>query len=143
MLNEKYAFKGYGVDISEEMIIRARRVNPDMTFFVGECESLPFQGGDIDVMTVCAAFHHFPNVKAFAKEAGRVLKSGGTLCIGECYLPGVLRILCNPFVRFSRAGDVRFYSPGEISALFVRHGFVIKNVIIEGNRQIILMQKTL
>lgn len=140
-LAKQYSFSGYGVDISEKMIEQAQKLNPHMKFYVAGCDKLPFKNNDISVMTVCAAFHHFPNIQKFAMEAGRTLKKEGILYIAEVYLPSILRILCNPFVKFSKAGDVKFYSPAEITSLFEENGFATKDVKINGRVQMIALQK--
>ncbi len=140
-LAENKSFCGYGVDISENMIEQAKKLNPDMKFYVAGCDDLPFEKGEIDVMTVCAAFHHFPDVHKFAKEAGRVIKRQGKLYIAEVYLPTILRVICNPFVKFSKAGDVKFYSTNEIISLFENQGFVASGVEINGKVQMIRLQR--
>lgn len=138
---EKTDFCGYGVDISEKMIEQAKKLNPDMKFYVGGCDKLPFEKDEIDVMTVCAAFHHFPNVEKFAAEAGRVIKSNGMLYIAEVYLPAFLRVICNPFIKFSKAGEVRFYAPSEIVSLFENNGFAASGVEIDGRVQIVKLKR--
>ena len=95
----------------------------------------------IDIITVCAAFHHFPNIQKFAEEAERVMKKGGILYIAEVYLPTILRVICNPFLKFSRAGDVKFYSSNEIVSLFENNGFVKKDIEIDGKVQIVKLQR--
>ena len=141
MLAMRNKFYGYGVDISDRMIEQAKKINPNMEFYVSGCEELPFENNKIDVMTVCAAFHHFPNVWKFAEEAKRVMKKDGILYIAEVYLPTVLRVICNPFVKFSKAGDVKFYSPNEIVSLFENNGFVKSSVEINGKVQMLKFQK--
>jgi ubiquinone/menaquinone biosynthesis C-methylase UbiE len=138
---EKTDFCGYGVDISEKMIEQAKKLNPDMKFYVGGCDKLPFEKDKIDVMTVCAAFHHFPDVEKFTAEAGRVIKPSGMLYIAEVYLPAFLRVMCNPFVKFSKAGDVRFYAPNEIVSLFENNGFTASGVEIDGRVQIVKLKR--
>lgn len=141
MFKEKASFSGYGVDISEKMIEQAKNLNDDMKFFVAPCDSLPFENEKIDVMTVCAAFHHFPDVEKFAKEAERTIKKGGRLYIAEVYLPRFLRWLFNPFVKFSKAGDIKFYSPDEIIKLFTTNGFGLNGKEINGKVQLIDFKK--
>lgn len=140
-LAEKNSFCGYGVDISEKMIEQAKKLNPDMKFYVSKCDELPFEKGEIGIMTVCAAFHHFPDVDNFAKEASRVIKKDGMLYIAEVYLPTILRVICNPFLKFSKSGDVKFYAPNEIASLFENHEFVVSAVEISGMVQMIKLQK--
>lgn len=140
-LATKHAFKGFGVDISEKMIAYAKRNNPDMEFFVAKCDELPFENEAIGVMTVCAAFHHFPNAEAFANEAARVIKDGGTLYIADVYLCAFLRKIVNPFIKFSSAGDVKIYAPKEIARLFQARGFALIDQKIDGRIQLLVLKK--
>lgn len=141
MLEAKGAFQGYGVDISDEMIEQAKILNPNMDFYVASCEQLPFEDNMIDIMTVCAAFHHFPDIEKFANEAERTIRQGGMIYIAEVYLPTILRVICNPFLKFSKAGDVKFYSPEEIASLFEKRGFSTETVTIDGMTQLVVLRK--
>lgn len=140
-LAKKASFRGYGVDISDKMIEQAKKLNPDMQFYVSACDKLPFKQGEIDIMIVCAAFHHFPDACGFAKEAARAVKTGGSLYIADVYLPKALRVLINPFLRFSKAGDVKFYASEEIIAMFEKYGFCAKGIKMRGGIQMIRLQK--
>lgn len=137
MLRKTQVFEGYGIDISEEMVKVASRNIPDMTFLSAACDRLPFDDGFFDVVTVCTAFHHFPDVVAFAQEAHRALAPGGRLYITELYQPCIIRALVNPFIRHHSSGDVKLYSPKEIEKLLAGNGFATEPTIIEGNIQII------
>lgn len=141
MLAEKHGIIGYGADISERMIENARRKNPEMVFETAGCEAMPFDSQFFDVVTVCAAYHHFPDVKAFATEAHRLLKAGGSLYIADVYYSALVRFLCNPFVPLSKAGDVRFYSPKEIIKTFENSGFRVIGHSISGHIQLASFQK--
>jgi len=141
MLADRYGIIGYGTDISEKMIENARRKNPGMFFETAGCESMPFQDRLFDIITVCAAYHHFPDVKAFAAEAHRLLKTEGCLYIADVYYSALVRFLCNPFVPLSKAGDVKFYSPKEIKRTFENSGFRMIDHNISGHIQIAAFQK--
>lgn len=112
-----------------------------MNFYFAGCEELPFEDNFIDLMTVSASFHHFPDVEKFSKEVNRVVKKGGKVYIAEIYLPHILQVICNPFVKFSKAGDVKFYSPKEIASLFEKNGFYTENIVIDGMIQLISLCK--
>ena len=113
-----------------------------MEFHVAGCERIPYPDASMDAITVCAAYHHFPDVGAFAKEAGRVLKPGGVIYLADMYVPSLIKILVNPFVPLLfKGGDVRFYSPKEILRNFYRHGFSEADVKITGTLQIVTMRK--
>lgn len=74
MLSETADFHGFGIDISENMIRCAKEMNPAMIFQVAGCDKMPFEGEKMDLVTVCAAFHHFSDINSFAREIHRVLK---------------------------------------------------------------------
>ncbi len=141
MFSKKHRFLGFGADISAEMVKNASQMNPDMTFVAAPCDKLPFQDDFFDRVTVCAAFHHFPDPAAFLREARRVLKPGGGLTIAEFYYSAPVRFLLNPLIRFSPAGDVKMYSPAEITALLERAGYLAPSVFVSGSIQIVDGQK--
>ena len=130
------AIQGFGTDISPQMIKNATSRYPELNFAVSNCEKIPFDDGSIDLITVCAAYHHFPNVNDFAAEAKRLLKEGGSLYIAEVYMPQALRQVANIFLPFSKEGDVKFYSPKEIERTFSNDGFSLVNTVISGHIQI-------
>jgi ubiquinone/menaquinone biosynthesis C-methylase UbiE len=141
MLSGKGGIKGYGIDISDKMIEYAAGKYPDMSFSVGRCEKTPFSDRMFDAVTVCAAYHHFPDVRGFAKEVRRILKPQGMIYIAEIFYPFLIRTLLNPFVPLSKAGDVKFYAPKEIIGNFQSNGFGFKAYKRENYIQIIGMQK--
>lgn len=141
MLSENHSFKGFGADISDKMVEEAGKLNPSMEFYAAGCEKLPFEDNSMDVMTVCAAYHHFPDAEAFAREAKRTIKQGGLIYIAEVYLPAALRAVCNPFVKFSKAGDVKFYSTKEIEELFLKNGFSREKALTDGITELVVMRK--
>ena len=141
MINESRPIKGYGVDISPQMVKNAAAKNPGMEFHAADCIKLPFDNDTMDAITVCAAFHHFPDVDAFGAEARRVLRAKGKIYIAEIYLITPLRQIANLFLPLSRAGDARFYSVKEIVNIFDRHGFRKIGFRGRGNVQMISLEK--
>lgn len=141
MLSNKHDVEGFGIDISEKMIENAKKKSPDMTFEISSCEHTPFKDQMFDVVTVCAAYHHFPDTRAFAKEINRILKPKGSLYIAEVYYTFIVRAIFNPFVPLSKAGDVKFYSSQEIQRNFEEYGFENVNFRREGHIQIIKLQR--
>lgn len=123
-LAKKAKIQACGLDLSENMIAAARARHPDCTFAAGPCVPLHFKNESIDIITVSCAFHHFEDPRAFADECMRTLKQGGTVYLAEPFFSPVIRRLANAVVfPFSRAGDVKVYSPKELCALFGAAGF--------------------
>jgi len=140
-INKQIPINGFGIDIADQMIIGATAGNPDMEFYTAGCEDIPFADNSMDVITVSVAYHHFPDMTAFAKEAERVLKPKGQIFIADVYLPAVLRLILNPFVPLSKAGDIKFYSPKEIVKTLKYAGLEMSDVEIAGHIQLITMHK--
>ncbi len=141
MLSRSHHFSGYGIDIAEKMVENAAKLKPSMKFEVARCDQLPFSDDSFNIITVNAAFHHFPRVRAFSIEAARVLKTGGMLYIAEIYYPGILKIIFNLYFKFSKEGDVRIYKPEEITGLLNATGFTVTVFKIIGRIQIIGARK--
>jgi len=134
---------GYGVDIAEEMIKVASCKYPALTFKVAGCENILFDDGIMDIITVCAAYHHFPDVDSFAKEAERLLKPNGVIYIVDVYYPAFLRMILNPFVPLLlKDGDIRFYSPKEIIKTFTKRKFISDGVIKRENIQLVKLKRS-
>ncbi|MCL1996593.1 MAG: class I SAM-dependent methyltransferase [Defluviitaleaceae bacterium] len=133
--------QGFGADISPKMIENATILNPDFQFVVAGYENMPFDDNSVDIITVCAAYHHFSNVEIFATEVKRLLKPTGNLYIAEIYLPTILRNIANVFLPFSKDGDVKFYSTREIENTFSKMGFHLVNKVVRGHIQIVRLQK--
>lgn len=137
MFAERYSFNGYGTDISDKMIEQAKLLNPSMHFSTGNCEQIPYADSTFDVITVCAAYHHFPYINNFSREAYRLIKKGGTIYIAEVYYSPAIRVICNPFIPLLNEGDVKFYSPDEIMSTLSRAGFKNQTYITSSNIQIV------
>jgi SAM-dependent methyltransferase len=74
-----------GVDVSEEMLVEARRTVPGVDYRWYDGFSLPFEGGRFDVVLAICVLHHVepPDRPAFVAELARVTRPGGLLAIFE------------------------------------------------------------
>lgn len=138
MLNDKCRIQGTGVDISDEMIKVAKSRYDSFDLRTSGCAPLPFEDGSFDVITVSAAFHHFPEPGRFAAEAFRVLKEGGRLYIAEVYYPVILRQIFNlVFIPIYNAGDVKIYHRSELIRIIGNAGFSGISISRKGNIQLL------
>jgi SAM-dependent methyltransferase len=86
-----------GVDISPEMVARARELVPDdrIAFHVGDGASLaPVADGSADLVLTFTVFQHIPSTKiieGYIREAGRVLGPGGVFVFQWNNIPGPRR----------------------------------------------------
>ena len=70
------------------MTENARRKKSGMTFETAGCEKIPFDDRFFDLITVCAAYHHFPDVRAFASEAFQAAENRRALIHSRRLLSG-------------------------------------------------------
>jgi len=74
-----------GVDKSPKMLEEAERRlasnGKGIELRIGEIEHLPMRDGEADTAVINMVLHHLPSPDAGIYEAGRVLKSGGSLII--------------------------------------------------------------
>jgi len=70
-------------DYSPEVLASAKKAHSglgiDLSTF--DAQQLPFADKSLDVVIICEALYYVPNADAFAREARRVLRVGGTLLI--------------------------------------------------------------
>lgn len=107
-----------GLDLSAGMLAQAKaRLGDRVNLVLGDSERLPFPDQSFDIVYCCDSFHHYPNPAAVIAEVSRVLVFGGVFLLGDIWLPLPGRLLMNPFLRWSREGDVKIYSQQEIMDL--------------------------
>jgi SAM-dependent methyltransferase len=68
-----------GIDVSQEMIARAREERPDIEFRTGSFEKLPFARGEFDAVITGFTLMWAKSPERALKEAHRVLSPGGVL----------------------------------------------------------------
>ena len=141
-LSEQKNVRGFGVDLSPQMIANAKSLHPSFVFAVSGCEAIPFDDNSMDIITVCAAYHHFPDVDKFASEAKRLLRAGGHIYIADIGLPALIKPFVNLLMPLSKGGDVRVYSHKEISSTFSSAGFRFVTVVKKGHIQVVVLAKT-
>jgi demethylmenaquinone methyltransferase/2-methoxy-6-polyprenyl-1,4-benzoquinol methylase len=76
-----------GLDFSEQMLARARRKAPELTWVRGDVLALPFADGSFDAAAVGFGLRNVDDLDAGLKELRRVLPVGGRLGILEITTP--------------------------------------------------------
>lgn len=123
-LSSNRDLKLYGLDISEKMIeIAKKNLGDKAELKVGDSEYMPWEDNSFDVIVCNASFHHYPNPEKVLIEMKRVLKSSGTLIIGDPTAPIMYRQMINLCCKISNNGDYRIYSKKEIEELLIKCGF--------------------
>ncbi len=66
-----------GLDISPEMVARAARGFPALTFRIGNADALPYDDATFDAVTCCFGLLHMERPEKAVEEIYRVLRPGG------------------------------------------------------------------
>lgn len=69
-------YKIYGLDISEEMLVRAHTKHPYIEWFKGDAKKMPFPDQLFNGALCVFATHHIKDIQPALKEIHRVLKHG-------------------------------------------------------------------
>jgi ubiquinone/menaquinone biosynthesis C-methylase UbiE len=123
-------------DLTPEMLDTARRFiggngHTNVEFVPADAERLPFPSRSYDLVTCRIAAHHFPDVPAFAAEAHRVLKPGGSLLLIDNIAPErpELDRFYNEVEKQRDPSHVRAWRKSEWIGLLESTGFAIEAMI--------------
>ena len=111
----------YGIDISEESVAKAKKVNADVLdkqVFVtqGSAEKLPYEDAKFDLVTAVETVYFWPNLPGCLKEVMRVLKPGGRFAI-------MVEVVDSNSKWTSVVEGMTAYSPEELKLLLDDAGF--------------------
>ena len=112
----------YGIDISEESVAKARKVNAevlDKRVFItqGSAEKLPYEDGKFDLVTAVETVYFWPNLADCLQEVRRVLKSGGKFAI-------LVEVIDGDSMWTNVVEGMTAYSPEELKTLLDDAGFI-------------------
>ena len=124
ILSKNSRAKLYGIDLSENMLERARKkLGTRAVLNLGDADKLQFRNNFFDYVICTEAFHHFPEPNLTFKEMKRVLKKGGRLILTDVnfysnFIHWLFKII--------EPGHVKIYSEGEFRDFFVKNNFKIE-----------------
>ena len=112
----------YGIDISEESVAKAKKVNADVLdkqVFVtqGSAEILPYKDGAFDLVTAVETVYFWPNLANCLQEVRRVLKPGGRFAI-------MVEVVDNDSKWTDVVEGMTAYSPEELKNMLDDAGFI-------------------
>lgn len=81
-----------GIDSSPEMLDRAaRKLGPRARVMLASCDALPLPRASADIALCSFALSHVEDIRLFAAEAARVLRTGATLFVTDLH-PGTVSL---------------------------------------------------
>ena len=121
LLKQSHDAQVYGIDISEESVSKAKKVNAevlDKQVFVtlGSAEKLPYEDGKFDLVTAVETVYFWPNLPDCLQEVHRVLKSGGKFAI-------LVEVVDSDSKWTSVVEGMTAYSPEDLKKLLDEAGF--------------------
>ncbi len=121
LLDKSRDGKVYGIDISEESVVKARKVNElllDKQVFVeqGSAERLPWEDRKFDVVTAVETVYFWPDLPKCFLEVKRVMKSGGQFAI-------MLEVVEGDSVWTNVVEGMTVHTPEQIKGMLEQAGF--------------------
>ena len=110
---------GVGIDISSEMVRRARDLAADLdrvAVCVADSERLPFGDGEFSAVLCSTSFHHYPNPGEAVREMARVLAPGGRLVVADANSDLWAARVADVFLRRFEPGHVHLHRSAELGA---------------------------
>jgi len=121
LLKRSKGAKVYGIDISEESVAKARKVNADLLdkqVFVsqGSADHLPYNFHTFDLVTAVETVYFWPNLTKCLQEVFRVLKPGGLFAI-------IVEVVDVDSVWSNVVEGMTVYSPEQLKQIVEETGF--------------------
>ena len=113
--------KVYGIDISEESVVKAKNVNKQLLskqVFVqqGSADSLPWEDHKFDIVTAVETIYFWPNLPKCFQEVKRVLKPGGQFAI-------IIEVIDGDSIWTNVVDGMTAYSPEMLKNMLEQAGF--------------------
>lgn len=114
-----------GVDVSSQMLRRARATQLPVRWLAGEAASLPLADAQFDVVACLNAFHYFRQPSEALAEMRRVLRPGGRLIVVDWCDDYLTCKLCSVWLRLTDRAFYKTYSLADCQAQARQAGFQV------------------
>lgn len=125
-LNSGTGCQSWGIDPSEQMLLKARERSRTVNFQLGDGEGLQFSDSFFDLVLSVDVIHHLARRSVFFREAFRMLRPGGRICT-VTDSEQIIRHREPQSVYFPKTVEVelrRYPSIGELRDTMVSEGFL-------------------
>jgi len=122
LLKRSQNAKVYGIDISEESIAKARKVNAkklDSQVFLtqGSADQLPYDNQQFDLVTAVETIYFWPQLPKCLQEVLRVMKPGATFAI-------IIEVVDGDSMWTNVVEGMTVYSPEQLKTFLDEAGFI-------------------
>jgi SAM-dependent methyltransferase len=121
-----------GVDLTPEMLARARAAAPGADFRTGDLTALPLPDASVDLVVCSLALTHCPRLERPIAEFARVVRPGGTVIISDMHpFHSALGFTGFFIAADGTAGAVRshFHLHGDYLAAFAAAGLIARRCV--------------
>jgi ubiquinone/menaquinone biosynthesis C-methylase UbiE len=80
-LFEEVAGAAFGIDLTEAMLVEARRLHQELLLAAGDGHKLPLRSKSVDLASSAQTLHHVPDPLPFVRELRRVTRADGYVLV--------------------------------------------------------------
>lgn len=131
--------KVYGIDISEESVAKARKVNSKLLgkqVFIqtGSAEELPWDDNTFDIVTAVETVYFWPNIVKCFTEVRRILKTDGQFVV-------IVEVTSKKSVWTNLVDGMTAYSVDQLKSLLEQAGFTDFNIHNKNGSHTVIISK--
>jgi ubiquinone/menaquinone biosynthesis C-methylase UbiE len=130
VLVDTFGGRVIGIDPSQPMLRAARQAlgqTPGVWLLHGHAEAVPLPPGSVDFVLMSMSYHHVPDKPAALASVGRVLRSGGVLCLRTVSVEALDSYVYQRFFPEAREFDqLRFPTRAGLRDEVTRAGFTLE-----------------
>lgn len=131
--------KVYGIDISEESVAKARKVNSKLLgkqVFIqtGSAEELPWDDNTFDIVTAVETVYFWPNIVKCFTEVKRILKTDGQFVV-------IVEVTSKKSVWTNLVDGMTAYSVDQLKSLLKQAGFTEFNIHNKNGSHTVIISK--